>query len=106
MVTLVGHSPANGSGSNINDAVIDKASADMQAIYLIDAKKAMAIFKENMKYTLDQSYVISRPMYPMASFWWPWLKNYTGEYSVGYVGYETWAQWIWIDEDLKTKMGY
>ena len=106
MVTLVGHSPANGSGSNINDAVIDKASADMQAIYLIDAKKAMSIFKENMKYTLDQSYVISRPMYPMASFWWPWLKNYTGEYSVGYVGYETWAQWIWIDEDLKETMGY
>ncbi len=105
MVTLVGHSPANGSGSNINDPIIDKASEEMQAIYLTDAKKAMSIFKENMKYTLDQAYVISRPMYPQSSFWWPWLKNYTGEYSVGYVGYETWAQWVWVDENMKKSMG-
>jgi peptide/nickel transport system substrate-binding protein len=106
MVTLVGHSPGNGSGSNLQDPVIDKASEDMQAIYLIDSKKAMSIFKENMKYVLDQAYVISRPMYPQTSFWWPWLKNYTGEYSVGYVGYETWAQWVWVDQELKKTMGY
>jgi peptide/nickel transport system substrate-binding protein len=106
MVTLVGHSPANGSGSNINDPVIDKASEQMQAIYLTDSKKAMAIFKDSMKYVLDQSYVISRPMYPLTNFWWPWVKNYTGEYSVGYVGYDSWAQWIWVDQNLKRNMGH
>ncbi len=105
MVTLVGHSPAAGSGSNINDPVIDKASAEMMSLYLVDPKAAMATFKESMKYVLDQAYVVSRPMYPQTTFWWPWLKNYTGEYSVGYVGYESWAQWIWIDQDLKTSMG-
>jgi peptide/nickel transport system substrate-binding protein len=106
MVTMVAHSPAGGSGSNINDPVLDAASAKMMSEYLVDPKAAMATFKESMKYTLDQAYVISRPMYPLTTFWWPWLKNYTGEYSVGYVGYESWARWVWIDQSLKKTMGY
>ncbi len=106
MVTLVGGSPAAGSGSNINDPIINKASDEMMGIYMIDTKKAMAIFKESMKYVLDQAYTIPRPMYPQTTLWWPWLKNYTGEYSVGYVRYESWAQWIWLDQDLKKTMGY
>ena len=106
MVTLVGHSPAGGSGSNINDPIIDKASEKMQSLYLVDPKAAQATFKDSMKYVLDQAYVISRPMYPLTNFWWPWLKNYTGEYSVGYIMYDSWAQWIWIDQTLKRSMGY
>jgi peptide/nickel transport system substrate-binding protein len=106
MVTMVGHSPAGGSGSNINDPIIDKASEKMQSQYLVDPKAAMATFKDLMKYVLDQAYVISRPMYPLTNFWWPWLKNYTGEYSVGYVMYDSWAQWVWIDQNLKRSLGY
>ncbi len=106
MVTLVGHSPAGGSGSNINDPVIDKASEQMMALYLTDPKAAMATFKESMKYVLDQAYVVSRPIYPLTNFWWPWVKNYTGEYSVGYISFDTWAQWVWIDEALKSSLGH
>ncbi len=71
MVTLVGHSPAAGSGSNINDPVIDKASEKMMGQYLVDPKAAMATFKDSMKYVLDHAYVISRPMCPQTTFWWP-----------------------------------
>jgi peptide/nickel transport system substrate-binding protein len=106
MVTLVAHSPAGGSGSNINDPVIDAASEKMQSQYLTDPKAAMATFKDSMKYVLDQAYVISRPMYPLTNFWWPWVKNYTGEYSVGYIMYDSWAQWVWIDQNLKTSLGH
>lgn len=106
MVTLVGHSPAGGSGSNINDPIIDKASEDMQRTYLTDTKAAMAIFKENMKYVLDQAYVISRPIYPQTTYWWPWVKNYSGEYSVGYIRQDSWAEWVWIDQSLKKSMGH
>jgi peptide/nickel transport system substrate-binding protein len=106
MVTMVGHSPAGGSGSNINDPVIDKASATMQAQYLVDPAAAKATFKDSMKYVLDQAYVISRPMYPLTNLWWPWVKNYTGEYSVGYIMYDSWAQWVWIDQALKQSMGH
>ncbi len=106
MVTLVSHSPAGGSGSNINDPIIDAASEKMQSQYLVDPKAAMATFKDSMKYVLDQAYVISRPMYPLTNFWWPWVKNYTGEYSVGYTMYDSWAQWVWIDQALKQSMGH
>ena len=95
-----------GRGSNIDDAIIDQASEDMQNIYMTDAAEAMSIFKNSMKYVLDQAYVISRPIYPQTNFWWPWVKNYTGEFSVGYIRYDSWAQWIWIDTDLKKSMGY
>ncbi len=106
MVTMVGQSPKGGSGANINDPIIDAASEKMQALYLVDAQAAMATFKDSMKYVLDQAYVISRPIYPLTNFWWPWVKNYTGEYSVGYIRYDSWATWIWIDTDLKKSMGY
>jgi peptide/nickel transport system substrate-binding protein len=106
MVTMVGHSPAGGSGSNINDPIIDAASAKMQSEYLVDQKAAMATFKDSMKYVLDQAYVISRPTYALTNFWWPWLKNYTGEYSVGYISQDNFAEWIWIDQALKQSMGH
>ncbi len=106
MVTMVGHSPAGGSGSNIQDPTIDAASAKMQSLVLVDPAAAYATFKDSMKYVLDQAYVISRPMYPLTNFWWPWVKNYSGEYSVGYIEYDSWAKWIWIDQALKRSMGH
>jgi peptide/nickel transport system substrate-binding protein len=106
MVTLVGHSPAGGSGSNIQDPTIDAASAKMQEEYLTDYQAAAKTFKDSMKYVLAQAYVIPRPIYPLTNFWWPWLKNYSGEYSVGYIRYDSWAQWVWIDQALKKSMGY
>ncbi len=106
MVTMVGNGPAGGSGSNIDDPIIDAASEKMQLTYLTDPEGAMATFKDSMKYVLDQAYVISRPMYPTSNFWWPWVKNYSGEVSVGYIRWDNWVTWVWIDEDLKQSMGY
>ncbi|MBI2849855.1 MAG: ABC transporter substrate-binding protein [Chloroflexi bacterium] len=106
MVTMVGTGPAGGNGAQITDPVINKASDEMQRLYLTDPKGAMRIYKDLMKYVLDQAYVVSRPIYPQTTFWWPWLKAYSGEQSVGYFMYETWATWVWIDQDLKKSMGY
>jgi len=106
MVTMVAHTSIGGSGSQINDPILDKASDDMARIYLTDPKGAMKIYKDLMKYVLDQAFVVSRPIYPLTTFWWPWLKNYSGEQSVGYFMYESWATWIWIDEALKKQMGH
>ena len=106
MVTMVGQGPAGGNGAQINDPVINEASDKMQRLYLTDPKGAMRVYKDLMKYVLDQAYVVSRPIYPLTTFWWPWLKNYSGEQSVGYFMYESWATWVWIDAPLKKKMGY
>jgi peptide/nickel transport system substrate-binding protein len=37
--------------------------------------------------------------------WWPWVKNYGGETSLGFHKHQYWA-WAWIDEALKKEMGY
>ncbi|MEK7353488.1 MAG: ABC transporter substrate-binding protein, partial [Chloroflexota bacterium] len=78
MVTMRGTGPAGGNGSQINDPKIVEASDKMKSLYLTDSKAAMKVFKELMKYVLDQAYVVSRPIYPQTTFWWPWLKNYSG----------------------------
>jgi peptide/nickel transport system substrate-binding protein len=38
-------------------------------------------------------------------FWWPWIKNYAGETSVGYFN-RYWTKFVWLDQDLKKEMGY
>ena len=55
---------------------------------------------------VDQAPYIWLPTQYVYSAWWPWVKNYSGEYSVGYIRYDSWATWIWIDEALKESMGY
>ena len=106
MVTMVGEGAAGGSGAQIDDPVCDEASEKMQSVVLTDFKEAMHIFRELMKYFLDQAYVVSAPQYPQSNFWWPWLKNYSGEYMIGYYDQQYWAAYIWIDEDLKESMGH
>lgn len=106
MVTLTAGTSVGGSGSQINDPVIQAASKKMRLMYIDDYKGALKEFKNLMKYVLDQAYVVSRPIYPQSTFWWPWLKNYSGEQMVGYWHGSNWAMWIWLDEDLKKSMGY
>jgi peptide/nickel transport system substrate-binding protein len=106
MVTMVGEGAAGGNGAQIDDPVCDEASAKMQAVYLTDAKEAMRLFRELMKYFLDQAYVVTAPHYAQSNFYWPWLKNYSGEYMIGYYDQYYWAAYIWIDEALKESMGH
>ncbi len=106
MVTMRGDGPAGGNGSNIKDPKLQAAADEMKRLYLTDSKAGMRVFKDLMKYVLDQAYVVSRPIYPQTTFWWPWIKAYSGEQTVGYFMYESWATFIWIDQGLKKSMGY
>ena len=69
-----------------------------------DQRQAMRLQRELSIYALDQAFVIISPCYQPTVFWWPWLKNYSGEQTVGYFNGHSWAQWIWIDQNLKEKM--
>ena len=106
MVTMNAGTSAGGSGSQIVDPIIRATSEKMRLMYISDYKGAMKEFKNLMKHVLDQAYVVSRPIYPQTTFWWPWLKNYSGEQMVGYWHGANWSTWVWIDQDLKRSMGY
>ncbi|MGA8849559.1 MAG: ABC transporter substrate-binding protein [Dehalococcoidia bacterium] len=98
------------NASHVNDPILNDYRNQMLAAYP-DDNAMMAIHRELLPYLQEQCYVIS-VVGPMTyRFWWPWVKNYDGEGSLGYYkyynnGYGGLSQYIWIDQALKTSMGF
>ena len=92
--------------SNIHDPFIDKSMANIRKAANTDIVESMRLMRVLIKdYILDQVYAIPVPSAPTYSFWWPWVKNYSGEQFMGYINIR-WPQWVWIDQEMKKKMGY
>jgi peptide/nickel transport system substrate-binding protein len=91
------------NGSYVDDPVLNKARDEMLAAYP-DEAKADKIHQELMPYLLEQAYVIALPAGDAYRFWWPWVKNYSGELSVGYYDIQNFAKYLWIDQELKDSM--
>jgi peptide/nickel transport system substrate-binding protein len=94
------------NSSMIDDPVVNEAIAKQQTLAITDEKAAMGVTRELMKYVLDQAWVIPCPSYPNYNFWWPWLKAYSGERSLGYFWVNSWVQFVWVDEALKASLGF
>ncbi len=92
------------NGSYINVPAYEEARMQMRYQALINPAEAARIHKELMKDVLDKAWAIPTPYAPQHHFWWPWVKNYNGELSLGYDNRNNYAAYIWIDEDLKRKM--
>lgn len=94
--------------SCINDALVNKTFEEVRKVMVSDQKAAMKLVKDLMPYFLEQSFALPRPVAPTFNFWWPWIKNYSGEiylgFGVGSANY--WPTYIWLDLDLKKSMGY
>ena len=73
---------------------------------ITDEMGAMAKTKELMKYVLDQAFAIQNPDCPRYVMYWPWIRNYSGERSIGYFWVHSWPQFVWLDEDLRKEMGH
>ena len=100
---LQGTGPSN--ASMIDDPVIDDYLTKVRVAAITDVYEAMKIYKEMSKYVVQQTWAIPEVRGYVYTFWWPWLKNYSGEFSVGYADY-TWDRYIWYDQALKKSMGY
>jgi peptide/nickel transport system substrate-binding protein len=90
----------------IDDPVVNEAREKMMALSIVDDPAADAIHRELMKYVLAQAWIIPMPGGVNYYLWWPWLKNYYGALSVGYINTDNWVTWAWVDKDLKRAMGY
>jgi peptide/nickel transport system substrate-binding protein len=91
--------------SYVDDPVCEAAIEEMMKYTIIDDAKADEVHRELMKHLLAQCYVVPMPGGVSYSMWWPWLKNYYGALSVGYMNTDNWVIWAWVDQDLKTSMG-
>jgi len=86
-----------------NDVVFDS---------LVDKSEAATNLDEAYKYLqqagyhmLDDVQRISMPHAAWNTVWWPWVKNYYGEFDVGLMESPALAQ-TWIDTVAKEQMGY
>src|SRR5258705_363239 len=90
--------------SQWNDPEYDKK---MDAVYLEqDESKRQAMLKEMTREILDKAPYIWLPTPYIFTAWWPWVKNYGGELRAGAVRPGPIYARIWIDQDLKKKMGH
>ena len=55
---------------------------------------------------LDKAPYIWLPTPYAHTAWWPWVKNYNGELRAGAVRPGPIYARIWVDQDLKKKLGY
>ncbi len=94
--------PGMFNGSYVNDPVLNKARDEMLAAYP-DETKAAEIHRQMLPYLLEQAYVIALPAPYWYVFWWPWVKNYNGELSIGYYNGGG-VRYAWIDQELKKSM--
>jgi peptide/nickel transport system substrate-binding protein len=72
----------------------------------LSAAEAFKIMKDLAVYALDKAPAIWLPGGYSYCAWWPWVQNYYGELRVGAWRPAGIFARIWIDQDLKKKMGY
>ena len=92
--------------SLIKDPMADKVAQETRVQAITDFHGAMKATRELTKHLLDQAYVVPSPYYPVYCMYWPWVKNYDGEQTVGYFSGSFWTQYVWLDQSLKKSMGH
>ncbi len=96
--------PGYFSPSQPNDAHVKEVKAQLVDLFNKQDWTTMAsTYRSLMPYVLEQAWVIPAPIAYGYVLWWPWIKNYSGEVSVGY-GQACWPKYVWLDQDVKKQI--
>ena len=90
--------------SQYSDPAFDAKIAEMYREP--DESKRQAMAKELTREILDKAPYIWLPTPYIYTAWWPWVKNYGGELRAGAVRPGPIYARMWVDQELKKKMGY
>jgi peptide/nickel transport system substrate-binding protein len=71
-----------------------------------DEGKRQVMLKEMTREILDKAPYIWLPTPYIFTAWWPWVKNYGGELRAGAVRPGPIYARMWVDQEMKKKMGY
>ena len=89
--------------SQYSDPAFDKKVAEM---YLErDEAKRQVMVKELTREILEKTPYIWLPTPYIYTAWWPWVKGYNGELRAGAVRPGPIYARMWVDQELKKKMG-
>jgi peptide/nickel transport system substrate-binding protein len=71
-----------------------------------DEAKRHALFREFAREGLRAVPMVFLPVPHYFTAWWPWVKNYNGEFRAGAAKPGPIYARLWIDQEMKKKMGY
>lgn len=86
------------------DKAFDKKMEEVYASR--DEEKRKTILREMTREIVDKAPYIWLPTPYVYAAWWPWVKNYGGEMNTSSLRPGPIYARIWIDQDLKKKLGY
>jgi peptide/nickel transport system substrate-binding protein len=90
--------------SQWTDAPLDERMAE--AYRERDEEKRKVMIREMTRDIVDKAPYIWLPTEYVYSAWWPWVKNYNGELRAGATRPGPIYARLWIDQELKKKLGY
>ena len=102
-IQISGDGEAN--AAKVKDATVEDWLSKIRTTAITDIPGAMKQYREMTKYIAQQTWGVPEVTGYRYTYWWPWLKNYSGEFSIGYANY-AWDRYIWYDQALKKSMGY
>ncbi|MFC1939750.1 ABC transporter substrate-binding protein [Chloroflexota bacterium] len=103
---FVAHRPGPAQNlSIIDDPVLNEAYDTIAANFFDDTAKIEA-WQSIVRHLTDQAYYVQLPVSYNYAVWQPWIKNYHGEYGIGYHSHWNWGMYLWVDQELKKKMGH
>lgn len=95
--------PASNNEGNVDDAYMQELRRKVFDV-LWDTEKRTPIMAELYRYSLSSAYYLPLPSPWSYRMYQPWLKNYDAESSIGFWGKS--FPYVWIDQDLKKKLGF
>lgn len=98
-----------GKGQVYNAPMWDDPKFDARVVDALgerDEAKRQQILRESTAFILEQAPAIWMPAPYRYTAWWPWVRNYGGELFVGAGRNAPIHARVWIDQDMKKKMGF
>jgi peptide/nickel transport system substrate-binding protein len=90
--------------SSWNNPVFDEMLT--RARQMVDPVARTKILKEAASLFIHEVGNVNLPAGSNHWFWWPWINNYYGEEEASYASQQPCIDTVWIDQNLKKKMGY
>jgi len=83
------------------DPIIEAAFTKTQDNIYVNWPAAYKAVEEIRPYLIENAFKVPFPQPYTYNLWWPWVKNTYGQGAVAYF-----LKYYWIDQALKTEMGY
>ncbi len=106
-VKLHSFRPESADDRSFFDSPVTRAAYDEINKWVgIDDSKCDKLLKDLTPYILANPYGVWLPMPYIYDMWWPWVKDYEGQWNIGDWNPAAFTRYIWVDQSLRKSMGY